>query len=118
MNTFKYLTIIFLGGFLISCGSNSGQKKSDFSIITNAEKGNIANNETLNLSLENKKGHTIDSVLYRLEGNKINENTPLKNFKLGKQTIEAIVYFDGEKQSTLSTVTILNSELPKVYTYN
>ena len=118
MNTFKYLTIIFLGGLLISCGSNSGQKKSDFTIKTNAEKGNISNSDTLKLSLENKKNHTIDSVSYRLSGNKINENSPLNTFKLGKQTIEATVYFNGEKQTTTSTVTILNSELPKVYTYN
>lgn len=117
MNTFKYLTIIILSGLLISCGSNSGQKKSDFSIKTNAEKGNIANSETLKLSLENKKGHTIDSVSYRLNGNSINKNSALSSFKLGKQTIEATVYFNGEKQTTTSNVTILNSELPKVYTY-
>ncbi|PWH82532.1 glutamine cyclotransferase [Algibacter marinivivus] len=117
MGTFKYLTIIFLGVLLVSCGSNSGQKKSDFTIKTNAEKGNIANNQTLKLSLENKKNHTIDSISYRLNGNRISANTALKNFKLGKQTLDATVYFEGEKQTTTSTVTILNSELPKVYTY-
>ena len=117
MNRFKYLTIIFLGVLLISCGSNSGHKKSDFTIKTNAIKGNISNSSTLQLSLENKKNHTIDSVLYRLNGNIINEASALNNFKLGKQTIEATVYFDDEKQTTSSTVTILNSELPKVYTY-
>lgn len=117
MNTFKYLTIIFLGLTLISCGSNSGQKKSDFSIKTNAEKGNISNNETLKLSLVNKKGHSIDSILYQLNGNKVNSSLPLIDFKLGKQTIKATVYFDGEEQTTTSTVTILNSELPKVYNY-
>ena len=117
MNTFKYLTIIFLSGLLISCGSNSGQKKSDFIIKTNAEKGNIANNKTLKLSLENKKSHTIDSVIYVLDGNKIDANSNLTNFKLGKQTIMATVYFEDEKQTITSTVTILNSELPKVYTY-
>ena len=117
MNRFKYLTIIFLGVLLISCGTNSGHKKSDFTIKTNAIKGNISNGATLQLSLENKKNHTIDSVLYRLNGNIINEASALNNFKLGKQTVEATVYFDDEKQTTLSSVTILNSELPKVYTY-
>ncbi|MDA9775219.1 glutaminyl-peptide cyclotransferase [Algibacter sp.] len=117
MNRFKYLTIIFLGVLLISCGTNSGHKKSDFTIKTNAIKGDISNSETLQLSLENKKNHTIDSVLYRLNGNIINEASALNNFKLGKQTVEATVYLDDEKQTTSSTVTILNSELPKVYTY-
>lgn len=118
MNRFKYLTITFLSIILISCGSNSGQKKSDFTIKTNAEKGNIANNETLKLTLENKKNHTIDSVSYRLSGNNINETSALQDFKLGKQTIEATVYFDGETQTTTSTITILNHAVPKVYTYN
>ncbi|NNC50690.1 MAG: glutaminyl-peptide cyclotransferase [Flaviramulus sp.] len=118
MNTFKYLTIIFLSGLAISCGSNSGQKKSDFRINTNAEKGNISNNETLKISLENKKNHMIDSVRYSLDGINIDDNTVLQDFKLGKQTIEAAVYFNNEKQNTTSTVTILNNELPKVYTFN
>ena len=117
MNTFKYLTIIFLSGLLISCGSNSGQKKSDFSIITNAEKGNISNNETLKISLENKKNHSIDSVSFTLEGISINESNALKDFKLGKQTIEAVVYFNDKKQTTTSAITVLNSDLPKVYTF-
>ncbi|MCF7560004.1 glutaminyl-peptide cyclotransferase [Sabulilitoribacter multivorans] len=117
MNTFKYLTIILLSVLLVSCGSNSGQKKSDFSIITNAIKGNISINETLKLSLENKKNHAIDSVLYLLNGKKISESTSLKDFKLGKQTIEATVYFNNENQVTTSVITILNNEIPKVYTY-
>ena len=101
----------------MSCGSNSGQKKSDFTIKTNAEKGNISNNKTLKRSLENKKNHTIDSVFYTLEGNRTTDNFILKNVKLGKQTIEATVYFNGEKEVTASAITILNSDTPKVYTY-
>lgn len=118
MNTFKYLTIIFLCGLLISCGSNSGQKKSEFSINTNAIKGNISNNESLKLSLENKKNYTLDSITYTLNGIIIKENTALENFKLGKQTIEATVYYENEQQKVSSLVTILNNEVPKVYTYN
>jgi glutamine cyclotransferase len=102
---------------LIACGSNSGNKTSDFSIKTNTEKGNISNNETLNIILENKKNHTIDSVLYTLNGKPIKESSALKNFKLGKQTIEAIVYFNNEKQTVNTTITILNSETPKIYSY-
>lgn len=118
MNTFKYLAIIFLGIFLYSCGSNSGQKKSDFSIKTNATKGNISNNETLKLSIENKKNHKIDSINYVLDGNRIDEQASLQNMKLGKHSIEASIYFNNEVQKTTTALTILNSALPKVYTYN
>jgi glutamine cyclotransferase len=117
MNIFKYLTIIFLGGLLTSCGSNSSQKKSNFSLKTNTIKGNISNGETLKLTLENQKNHTIDSVVYVLDGNNIYESTPLQNLKLGKHTIEATVYFNNEQEKTATSITILNNALPKVYTY-
>jgi len=117
MNTFKQLTIIFIAILLVSCGSNSGQKKNAFSIKTNAIKGDISISETLTLSLENKKNHIIDSIFYTLNGNKINETSALKNAKLGKQTIEVTVYYDGEKQVATSNITILNNEVPKIYTF-
>lgn len=117
MNTFKYLTIIFLSLILVSCGSNSGQKKSDFNIKTNAEKGNIANTETLKLTIENKKKHAIDSIQYFLDGKRINESTSLLKNKLGKQTLEAKVYFNNEQQIVNSNVTILNGEAPKIYKF-
>jgi glutamine cyclotransferase len=117
MNISKYLTIIFLAIILVSCGSKSGQKKSDFTIITNAEKGNISNNQILKLSLENKKNYSIDSISYTLDGKKVHDNYPLNNFKLGKHTLQASVYFNNEKQLSTSTLTILNSDLPKVYSF-
>ncbi|PIA81991.1 glutamine cyclotransferase [Gaetbulibacter sp. 4G1] len=118
MNTFKALTIIFLGLFIISCGSNSGQKKNDFTIKTNAEKGNISISKTLDLSLENKKNHNIDSVTYTLNGVKIAEKQTLNNHKLGKHIIEAAVYFDNEKQTVNTSITILNNQTPKIYKFN
>ncbi|MBU2951688.1 glutaminyl-peptide cyclotransferase [Tamlana agarivorans] len=117
MTLFKLFTITFLSTVILSCGSNGNHKKSDFTILTNASKGNISNNKTLNLDIENKKMHTIDSVSYTLDGVSISNSINLENHKLGKHAIEATIYFDGEKQTALSAITILNSELPKVYTF-
>lgn len=117
MKTFKHLAIIFLSALFIACGSNNGLKKNDFTIVTNAKKGNISVNETLKLSLENKKSHTIDSISYTLDGKQIEEQAALANFKLGKQNVEATIYFNGEKQTINTTVTILNNASPKIFTY-
>ncbi|MEP1488120.1 MAG: glutaminyl-peptide cyclotransferase [Algibacter sp.] len=117
MKTFKYLTIIFLSCLTLSCGSNSGQKKDDFTIKTNAKKGDISNNERLILSIENKKKHIIDSVSFTLNGKRVEKNTALNTFKLGKHTIGANVYFNNEKQTINTAITILNSEMPKIYKY-
>lgn len=117
MKTLKHLTIIFLSILIVSCGSNSGDKKNNFSIITNADKGNIANDTSLKLSLDNKKNLPVDSISYTLSGQKINETTILESFKLGKQTIEATIYTGNKKEIANSVITILNNESPKVYGY-
>ena len=117
MRVFKYLSIIFLSTILISCGSNAKQKKSDFSLTTNTKKGNISINETLELKLKNRKNHLIDSVSFILDGQNIQESTPLTDFKLGKHTIEATIYYNNEKQVASTPITILNNEAPKIYNY-
>ena len=117
MRVFKFLTIIILSVFVLSCGSNSGQKKNDFSITSNAKGKVIANNEILSLSIKNPKNHKIDSVVYALSGKQILKNQNLNNFKLGKQTIEANIFFEGKTQNISLGITILNNTLPKVYTY-
>jgi len=117
MRVFKFLTIIILTNLIVSCGSNSGQQKSDFSIVTNAKKNIVTNNESLDLTIRNSKKHNIDSVAYTLNGKKISDNQNLNTFKLGKQTINATVFFGGKTQNTSTSITILNSELPKVFTF-
>ncbi|TNJ46382.1 glutaminyl-peptide cyclotransferase [Tamlana fucoidanivorans] len=117
MEALKYLTIILLSITLVSCGSNNSNKKSDFSIKTNANKGHISINETLNLSLENKKGHSIESVIYKLDGKEINNSLSLADHKLGKHTLEAVVTYNESKETVSTNITILNNELPNVYTY-
>ena len=118
MNTYKALIIIFLNTLFISCGSNSGEKKNDFSIKTNAIKGNISISETLTLSLENKRKHPIDSVVFLLNNKKVDEKMALNNHKLGKYSIEATVYFNNEKQTVNTNITILNHVAPKIYTFH
>lgn len=115
----KVFTLTTLLILQVSCGSESGKNKSYFSITTNAEKGNISIDNTLKLSLKNKKNYSIDSVVYKLDGKPIPENFNLKDHKLGKHPIEATVYFDGDETQTVnSSVTILNNASPKIYKYN
>jgi len=80
MRTLNILTIIFLGNLILSCGSNSGQKQNDFSITTNTKNNAITIGETLNLSIKNIKNHTIEGLVYTLNGNEISDNITLTNF--------------------------------------
>ncbi|GAB1858455.1 glutaminyl-peptide cyclotransferase [Flavobacteriaceae bacterium MHTCC 0001] len=119
MKMLKVFTITLLFILQASCGSNSDKKKNDFSITTNAEKGNISIDATLKLSLNNHKNHTVDSISYILDGKPITDNFNLKNHKLGKHPIEAKVYFEGdESQTVTSQITILNNKSPKIFKFN
>jgi len=117
MNIYKHLTIIFLSTLIIACGSNNGKKNNDFILKTNSKNNTFSINDVLTLSIENPKSHTIDSITYSLEGKKIQNSIPLASFKLGKQTIEANVFYNNEHQTVSQNIIILNSKIPKIYTY-
>lgn len=117
MHPIKFLTIIILALTIISCGSNSEQKKKDFSISSNAKKNTISNDNTLTLSINNTKNHKIDSVSYVLNGKKVSENIDLSAIKLGKQNIKATVYYNGQSQNASLNIIILNSISPKIYDF-
>ncbi|CDF78817.1 glutamine cyclotransferase [Formosa agariphila KMM 3901] len=117
MKASNILTVIFLTATLFSCGSSSNDKKSDFSLQTNAPGNGISLHKDLKLSIKNPKNLQIDSVAYFINDVKISENTDLSTHKLGKQIITAKVYTNGESQTTTTPLLILNDENPKVYTY-
>ncbi len=118
MHTFKFLTVIFLATLIGSCGSNSEKTLHDFSISSNAQKNTIANNQTLTLSINNPKNHTIESVSYKLNGKAITESLDLSLAKLGHQTIEALVtYNNGKQQNTNLKLVIVNSTSPKIFNF-
>ena len=117
MRLIKFLTLIILTIFINSCGSNSEQKKSDFSITSNAKKNTISNSETLTLSISNPKNHSLDSVRYTLNGKRVSGSFDLINSKLGKQTINATIYFNEQSQNTSLNLVILNSKPPKIYNF-
>ncbi len=54
---------------------------------------------------------------YHYDGKEVSNKLDLNSFKLGKQTIEATVFHEGEQSKTNKNITVLNDEPPKVYTY-
>ena len=116
MTLVKYFYITLLSIAFVSCGNNPSSK-IDFTINTNAVNNKILNDKPLNLSINNPKNLIIDSVSYFINNNPSKEIIELDNFKLGDLNISAKIYSEGEKRELKSTVTILNSSSPKVYSY-
>ena len=109
-----YITLLSIA--FVSCGNNPSSK-IDFTINTNAVNNTILNNETLKLSINNPKNLIIDSVYYYINNKPSKELFELKDSKLGDLNISAKIYAEGEKRELKSTITVLSSSSPKVYTY-
>lgn len=112
------LTISILSFAFPACNGNSELNQLNFAIVTNAKKNVITNGEMLSLSVENKRNHKIDSVHFALNGKAIDSSIVLNNVKLGEQRFEATVFFNNTSETVFETITILNSDMPKVMGFN
>ncbi len=123
MNKFKSLLLLLLSISIFSCGSNSAKKSSDFSLKIEDDKNEFQLGETLKLNLENKKEREIDSVLYYFQQKKLKFTTEtglsfkFEEVKLGKHIFEAVVFYEGKRDTITSDVKIYNNTAPISYTY-
>lgn len=115
MSIAKIFTITVLSLFLWTCGG-SETNKNNFSITTNADKNTIQLGKTLQLSLKNPKNLNVQSVSYQLNGKDISESFVVGS-KLGEQTITAKVNYEEASEDVSTTITVLNNEQPKIYSY-
>ncbi|MCA0152815.1 glutaminyl-peptide cyclotransferase [Winogradskyella vincentii] len=115
MRLFKYITVICLGLLLVNCGETNASKQTGLSIDTNTK--SITLGDQLNLTISNPKKKNIESVSYKLNDIDIKPNHTLKSISLGKNTIEAIVNYDGNSETLTKQIEINNNRRPDIYTY-
>ena len=114
MHSYKLLTFIGLSVLISACGSTS---KSNFSIKTNSETSIISNAETLSIELLNPNNKKFDSIQLTLDTKKITASVDLSAMPLGEKLIKAKVFYDDTFEVALKKVIVVNSEAPKLYTY-
>ncbi len=123
MNKFNLLLLFILNFLFFSCGSNNGNKKSDFSLKFSGKKSEFKLNESLNATIQNPKNRTIDSVSFFLGDQQLTGSNngkldmKLQNVLLGNHLIKAIVYSEESTDTVSKNITILNSASPEIYTY-
>ncbi len=123
MNKFNLLLLFILNFLIFSCGSNNGNKKSDFSLQINENKSEFKLNDELKASILNTKNKNIDSVsyyfndLYLKSSKDGNFNLNLDEMRLGNQLLKAIVYSEESTDTLSRSIQILNTKAPVLYTY-
>ena len=106
--------IFLISLLLLKCNADI---KKDFKLNIFEKSKKFTPYDTLKFNLENKKNHLIDSVVYRLDGKKINNIHSLNNNQLGIFDLTASVYFSLNKSEYKEKITIVSPSKPKLYTY-
>ena len=114
MHFFKLLTFIGLSVLISACGTTP---KSNFSIQTNSKTNIISNSETLSIELLNPNNRDFDSIQLTLDTKKITTTVDLSKMTLGEKLIKAKVFYEDTFEVALKKVIVVNSEAPKLYTY-
>ncbi|MCH4823573.1 glutaminyl-peptide cyclotransferase [Gramella lutea] len=123
MNKFNLLFLFILNFLFFSCGSNNGNKKSDFSLKIAENQSEFNLSENLKATILNKKNRSIDSVSFFLGNQYLNSSKngefslELQNALLGNQSLKAIVYSEEGTDTLSENIKILNTEAPTLYTY-
>jgi len=121
----KLFAFTILVTFLVSCGNKSTNPNDYFGIMIQDEKKSYTTQDAIQVTLQNKKNKTIESVSYSLGDNTTDisvENTtqtiPLTNQKMGIQSLKASITAEGESYTISKEITITALETPKIYGYN
>jgi glutaminyl-peptide cyclotransferase len=124
MKKLSLLYLFILNLLLLSCGSNSGKKISDFSLFTDAEKNEFQLGETVNINIRNSKNRNIDSATFYFQDKRIESSNGasglqlnLENFKLGNHVVETRIFSEGETDTINLPLKIYNDKAPVLYTY-
>ncbi|MFZ2283364.1 MAG: glutaminyl-peptide cyclotransferase [Lutibacter sp.] len=95
--------------------------KSEHKFIINAPE-KIQTNKDLTISVSEKNNKTIDSVQFLLDNKKVKSSQnsatlKINDFKLGKHTITAIVFYEDKTSKVSETIYFLADSAPEIYTY-
>ncbi|WP_411766972.1 glutaminyl-peptide cyclotransferase [Winogradskyella sp. A3E31] len=113
----KYLSLLLIALFVVSCNDDSKANDYGLSIKTNAKNNTITLGESISLSLNNPEGISIQSVTYQLNDKPTETTLTYANGKLGGQHITANVIHDNDTIIVNGTFKVLSNFVPDIYTY-
>lgn len=114
MSSKSRIGILIISLLIISC-------KSEYKFVLDAPK-TLQTTQDLTISISEKNGNPIDSVQFSIGNKKISSanNTAtlkVKDYRLGKHTINAIVFYENKTKKVSKPIYILADQAPDIYTY-
>ena len=106
--------ILFLSLLLLKCNTDIS---SDLKLIVLEKSKKFTPNDSLYFNIINKKKYSIDSIIFKLDGKKVNNGLVLNKMSLGLFELSASVYISGKKYEYEEIISIVSEKKPKLYTY-
>jgi len=113
------LSTIFLLLFM-ACGGENASPKDLFAIQLEGGKKQFQQNESVGISLVNKKDKNLNSVRYSIDGKELalENNQILLNLPtLGNKIIKAEVSYEDTSVEITKKIKVLSNKAPEIYTY-
>lgn len=119
MNFIKFFILNGLALFFMACGGENNPDKL-FEIQLEGNQTDFQQGDTINISVVNKKGISIETVRYSLDGTDMpvsNGNLVLNVQKLGVKSLQAHIGYEGQEVTIAKDVKVLAPKPPALYTY-
>ncbi|WP_268225375.1 glutaminyl-peptide cyclotransferase [Sinomicrobium oceani] len=119
MKMLKWLTVNLLLCLFMACNGEKASTKN-FSITIGDGSDKVQYNQNVQVKLKNRKNKTIDSVVYSIDGKRMDNrdgNMVFTGIRLGHRNLEAQVYYDGKSDRISTKVAVLAEKAPQLYSY-
>ena len=106
--------ILFLSLLFLKCNVDISK---DLKLVVPKKYKKFTPNDSLKFYITNKKNHPIDSLIFRLDGERVNSGIALNNMSLGLYELSASIYSSGKKLDYNQEISIVSEVKPKLFTY-
>lgn len=120
MHTIRFFTISSFLMLFMACGGTNQKASSLFDIQLEGNKKKFQQNESIGLSINNKKNITIDKITYSIDGKElkiVDNKTKLSVETLGNKVIKATIGYSDTSVDISKKIKVLAPNAPEIYTY-
>lgn len=119
MNFIKFFIPVIIAILFLACEGDLKPKQL-FEIELAGKTNEFRNQESVAVSIKNKKGKAIDNVSYSIDGKvmELKENKLNLDIKrLGLKELKAVIEYEGNTAEISKQIKVLSGTAPEIYTY-
>lgn len=119
MNFIKFFVPVIITMLFLACEGDPKPKQL-FEIELAGNTNEFSNQESVAVSINNKKGKTIDKISYSIDGKVLEvkgDKLSLDITRLGQKELKAVIEYEGNTAEITKKIKVLSGTAPEIYTY-